>query len=211
MTCELCKSARSAERAPHFEKLSGSSDEELMVRFQKGCNSAFDELYRRYYARIAAYLTWRTGEGADEARDLANATFARIVEKNAKYDPVRGRFAPWLYRIARNTAVTASRRLPHLRSVGAFREWEACQQADIAADVELRQCINRLADQLKEVVELAFFAGLTDREAGEVLGIPAGTVASRKHRAIAELRNALLRPVRQRRPDEVLLMGTGGA
>ena len=58
-------------------------------------------------------------------------------------------------------------------------------------DLELRQGIGRLPAELREVVELTFFAGLTEREAGDVLCVPAGTVASRKHRAIAALRNSL--------------------
>lgn len=162
-----------------------------MVRFQSGCGLAFDELYGRYFARITAFLAWKTGAPIDEARELANDAFSRVIEKKATYNSSFGLFSPWLYRIARNTAASVFRRRPLSRNVGPFPR-EAAGGYDIGVDIELRQCIDRLAPELREVIEFTFFAGLTDREAGESLQIPAGTVASRKHRAIAALRNSFI-------------------
>jgi RNA polymerase sigma-70 factor, ECF subfamily len=188
--CSFCQSDHSAERELHRKALKDMRDEELIVRFQGGCSLAFDELYTRYFPRLVAYFNWRNGFSGGDAEDTANSAFVRVIQCKKEYHPNKGLFAPWLYRIAMNTAFTAYRRIRAFVSLALVPEPAGC---DELPEFALRKCVQGLPCELKAVIELTFFAGLTDREAGEALGIPAGTVASRKHRALTALKDQLSR------------------
>jgi RNA polymerase sigma-70 factor (ECF subfamily) len=66
--------------------------------------------------------------------------------------------------------------------------------SDHTGALDLRAAINTLPSDLRTVVVLRFYAGLDATEIGEALSVPAGTVRSRLHRALAQLHNRLLPP-----------------
>jgi RNA polymerase sigma-70 factor (ECF subfamily) len=63
--------------------------------------------------------------------------------------------------------------------------------SDHTGALDLRAAVNALPDELRGVVILRFYAGLDATEIGTALGIPAGTVRSRLHRALAQVRERL--------------------
>ena len=76
-------------------------DEELALAFQQGDDSAFAELYERYFAALTAYLARRLPNGTEhEAEDLAEAAFVEVARRKERFDPKRGSFRSWLYKIA---------------------------------------------------------------------------------------------------------------
>ncbi|HEX6122437.1 MAG TPA: sigma-70 family RNA polymerase sigma factor, partial [Ktedonobacterales bacterium] len=66
--------------------------------------------------------------------------------------------------------------------------------SDHTGALDLREAINELPSGLRSVVVLRYYAGMDATEASEVLGIPAGTVRSRLHRALLQLRVRLSPP-----------------
>jgi RNA polymerase sigma factor (sigma-70 family) len=66
--------------------------------------------------------------------------------------------------------------------------------SDHADALDLRAAVNALPDEVRTVVVLRFFAGLDATEIGSALGIPSGTVRSRLHRALLQLRQRLTAP-----------------
>ncbi len=143
----------------------------------------------RRYGRVA----WRAAFGVTGRRDLADEAaqdgLLRALDNLASYDDARP-FAPWLYRVVANAAVTAVERDVRARAVpvGALvavdaPTWEgadALQVAVIALPVDQR-----------EVVVLRYWADLGIGDIAAVLDVPAGTVASRLSRALSRLRAVL--------------------
>jgi RNA polymerase sigma factor (sigma-70 family) len=66
--------------------------------------------------------------------------------------------------------------------------------SDHTGALDLRAAVNTLPDELRGVVMLRFYAGLDATEIGSALGIPAGTVRSRLHRALTQMHERLVPP-----------------
>ncbi len=185
------------------------SDEELLARFCKGQTEAFGALVRRYERELYGYLRRYLGD-ASLAEDVFQNTFLQVYVKSGHYEtgrPVR----PWLYTIATNQAIDALRRngrhqalsLDQQRdeteggepnSLTAALECPSPGPLDLAQGEERRQqiraCVDRLPDFLRQVVILAYYQGLKYREVADILGIPVGTVKSRLHAALQKLQEA---------------------
>src|SRR5213082_1024952 len=84
------------------------TDEELLAEFQQGDAGAFEHLLRRHRRPVYTFFVRMLGDRA-RAEDLAQETFLRIVKGSAGWEH-RARFQTWLYTVARNLCVDASRR-----------------------------------------------------------------------------------------------------
>lgn len=120
------------------------------------------------------------------AADATQQTFLKAWRAAERFDPAR-EFAPWIYAIARRTAIDMSRKrraVPseHVDGVsteaGLDRTWEV---------FEVRTALDKLPDPERVVVQMSHLEGLTHVEIASRLGIPVGTVKSRSHRAHRKL------------------------
>jgi RNA polymerase sigma-70 factor, ECF subfamily len=179
----------------------GDKTEKLVKRAQSGDRSAFDDLVRRYRARIYALTLHLTGSRS-EADDITQDVFTRAYQQLHTFAG-RSEFFTWLYRIAVNRALNARRDTARRRTSGLD---DPRVQAAVAVDAygdprraaELRQtyarlvaALDRLSPTLRSTVVLVALQGLSHDEAAAVLGCPAGTVAWRIHEARNQLRAAL--------------------
>jgi len=184
------------------------SDEELLTRLQAGQADLFGELVRRYERELYGYLRRYLGRD-DLAEDVFQNTFLAVFRKIHHYQP--GRAArPWLYTIATNQAIDATRRRSRRVDARAdailpggvgdedggrplleiLRDPDAgpVAQAELAELRGLvREAVDELPDLLRQVILLAYFQGLRYQEIAEALDIPLGTVKSRLHAAVAKL------------------------
>ncbi|HEY2744063.1 MAG TPA: sigma-70 family RNA polymerase sigma factor [Polyangia bacterium] len=180
---------------------SGDKTERLVKRAQAGDRGAFDDLVRRYRARIYALTLHLTGSRA-EADDITQDVFTRAYQQLATFAG-RSEFFTWLYRIAVNRALNARRDTARRRTSGLD---DPRVQAAVAVDAygdprraaELRQtyarlvgALDRLSPTLRSTVVLVSLQGLSHDEAAAVLGCPSGTVAWRIHEARNQLRASL--------------------
>jgi RNA polymerase sigma-70 factor, ECF subfamily len=159
----------------------------------------FATLFDRYYLDIHAYAARRLGP--DLADDTASETFVVAFARRARYDMAHADARPWLYGIASNLIAqhhrAEQRRYRALARCGLDDISEG--HADEAADrVDAQARRGHLAHALagisaadRDVLLLVAWAGLASDEAGQALGIPAGTVRSRLHRARKQIRAAL--------------------
>ncbi len=166
-----------------------ASDEELMRGVGQGDERALASLVERYAARIHAFLTRVTGD-RDDADDLLQDTWMRVARGARGFDAAR-RVRPWLYGIATNLARDLHRR----RAVRVRAVEHGNVGADEAATVfrpvdriDMRERLAQLPERLREVLVLRYFDGLDEAEMADALGIPRGTVKSRLHGALRELR-----------------------
>ncbi|MCG9129563.1 sigma-70 family RNA polymerase sigma factor, partial [Candidatus Poribacteria bacterium] len=76
-------------------------DDELMQRFQKGDEDAFNLLVRRHQKPLINFIARYTGD-KDNAEDLAQETFIRMFKAANRYKSGRAQFKTWMYFIAKN-------------------------------------------------------------------------------------------------------------
>ncbi|MEW6279524.1 MAG: sigma-70 family RNA polymerase sigma factor [Candidatus Eremiobacterota bacterium] len=164
-------------------------DDRLVRAHLQGDRRAFEQLYQRHGRGIYAYLRL---EAASAAEDLLQETFARLLRVLPSYRP-EGRFAAYLYRIARNLVMDWHRRgrrqLPWDQA-GAERLRDPASPPDrLAADrEEAHRLLRALPPEQREVVVLREFLELPFADIARLTGAPLGTVLARMHRALDRLR-----------------------
>jgi RNA polymerase sigma-70 factor, ECF subfamily len=171
--------------------IGSATDEVLARRAAAGQHEAFDELVRRHRTRVHA-LALRICRNADDAEDALQETFISAYRALPTFGS-RARVSTWLYRIATNKCYDVlARRRPTADADGLP---EPADPRDPFAHSERRQLLARALDalpgQFREAALLCDVCGLTPAEAGEVAGVPEGTMKSRSFRARALLAAAL--------------------
>lgn len=176
------------------------SDENLMKRVCARDVDAFRVLYSRYESRIYNFAS-RYCEDRVLAEDLLQETFWRVWQGARTFDPARGEFRRWIYRVALNAARSEFSRKRHTQELpleGSFPE-AACPAEDRVGHLHREQSANRVAEALaglspvlREVVVLRCMEGLKFREIAASTGASVGTLKSRFHRAVNDLRRRLL-------------------
>jgi RNA polymerase sigma-70 factor (ECF subfamily) len=171
-------------------------DAELVIRLQRRDPQALAELYDRY-GRLAYSLIVRVVRDGAIAEDLVQETFLRVWNRAQGFDAQRGALGPWLLAVARNRAID------YLRSAGGRErnaiELEEVDHPSLHTDMErdilasdkaraIRAALNKLAPNYREVIELAYFEGLTQTEMAERMGQPLGTVKTWVRSALKNLR-----------------------
>jgi RNA polymerase sigma-70 factor (ECF subfamily) len=171
------------------------SDNELARQAAAGDDRAFSELVRRHKDALYRLLRRYTGDPED-AYEAAHEAFIAAWGALGRYDPGRP-FGAWLRTIAINKARDRGRRARVRRLLFGgkpFEESGAMDAADPAVPADetlveaqrardLDKAIAALPPQLKEPLLLMAFEGLTQREAGALLGVSAKTVETRVYRA----------------------------
>jgi RNA polymerase sigma-70 factor (ECF subfamily) len=164
------------------------SDEDLMTAVASGDETALAALIDRYAASVHAYLLRHSGN-RDDADDLLQETWVRVARSAKRFDTAR-RFRSWLYGIATNLARDLFRR--RMTRERALRDLAAHPSAASSANSvecgELRERIAELPENMRAVLLLRYYEGMSEAEMAEILDIPRGTIKSRLHAALRRLR-----------------------
>ncbi len=180
------------------------TDEQLVELALDGDEEAFGILVRRYQRRLTAFLSQLVGD-LELARELSQEAFVRAWSALSRFNP-KYRFSTWLFRIAHNLGIDQLRRR-RLKTVSLYRtDAEGDEVEVVAPDTEkdplghlenhalaseLRQVIDELRPEYRELVLLRHFAGLSYQEIADFKEMPLGTVKNKLFRAHSVLRNAL--------------------
>ena len=171
------------------------TDEQAVLRCQDGEREAFRHLVERYQDVLFGTAVLMTGNRAQAEEHVQEAFLAawRGIHGFHSERPVK----PWLMRILVNTVVSQRRRRA-VSTVSLEYESEAEDAARPADEIEaqherlaIRQALAGLNPDQRQVVVLRFFAGLTVPQLAEAIGVREGTVKSRLHRALGQLRDQL--------------------
>ena len=165
------------------------TDQALGVRLARRDESALEDAYAVYGPSLLIYL--RRFVGPDEAEDVLQRTFLDVWRSAERYDP-RQRFSSWLFTIAHHRAVdTIRKRRDNVVDVETARGLmgeDGRETAQRYADAaEVRAALGRLPDHERRVLELAYYADLTQREIATRLDVPIGTVKARASRGTHHL------------------------
>lgn len=174
----------------------GPSDRFLVWRLQRGDRQACRELIRRHHEGVYGYLR-RLGADVSLAEDLTQETYARAWSRIGALRESAS-LRSWLLTIARNEFFQWMRvKRPEIGPYAPVPDRAADDPGAEEAlalserDLALRRAVARLEPDLEEAVALHYFQDLSFAEVATVLGVPAGTVKSRIHRALGCLRALL--------------------
>lgn len=183
-----------------YERL---DDEELMERLLYRDLGAFRALYDRYGDMVYS-TALRILRDVHLAQDMVQEIFLRLWRKPESYVVQRGRFTTWLTSVTRNRAVdeirSRQRRYRHETASPEQQERElpAADRSDPALTTEMadqrRMILAALAElpaEQRQVIEMAYYGGLTQLEIAERLSQPLGTVKTRIRLGMQKLRVAL--------------------
>ncbi len=176
------------------------NDKGLVLRLKNRDPEAMAELYDRY-GRLTYSLVLRMVRNQALAEDLVQETFLRVWNRVQAFDHEKGSIGTWLIAVARNRAID------HLRSPVGRRthlddEFEESEHPSLFANLEaeilsadearrLRDAVSKLTPNQRQVIELAYFEGLSQSEMAERLGQPLGTVKTWVRGGLQKLRDEM--------------------
>ena len=171
------------------------SDVELLARVGERDREAFEILYGRYVRSVFGLALRRLGDRAT-AEDAVQEAFTAIWRSASTYRPERGAAGGWIYTVARNAIVdrlrrngpTADAELPELASTEPGPAQQA-EDSDVAFRVH--RALEELQPREREVIELAYWSGMSQSEVAEYLHLPLGTVKPRTRSGLARLATVL--------------------
>ena len=180
----------------------GLSDEQLMTNLDgPDVEVTLSELYERYSRTVYGVGLNILGDRST-AEELVQDVFLKMWRSSRTFDSSRSSFSTWLYRVTRSAAIDLYRKRAHKVSQIPDGETHLLTARDSSAGPQevvdeswLSWRVSRALEVLdaphREVIELAYFGGISQREISERTGMPLGTVKSRTASAFKSLRGEL--------------------
>lgn len=174
---------------------------ELVQGAQQGEELAIAELYVRFYDRVYRYLLVAF-KNPDDAQEVSQDVFVRVMSQIDRYDPRRGKFRDWLFTMVRNLAIDHLRKGAHATTVDpgdmpshaaplARRASTLLDRLD--PDSGVRTLIEALPATQRRAVTLRFVFQLSTVEIAEVVGSTPGAVRQLEYRALKALAGGIPR------------------
>ena len=158
---------------------------------------AFAELFAYYAPRVKGYLM-RLGSSDGQAEEVTQESMLAVWNKAHMFDAKKAAVSTWLFTIARNRRVDIlrSQKYPELDANDPALIGDAPAQPDeevieAREGEEVREALQKLPTEQKELVRLAFYNGWSHAKIAEQSNLPLGTVKSRLRLAFSRLRDAL--------------------
>lgn len=181
------------------------SDEELIVQYLHGNETCLRMLINRHKSRIFTSI-YLLVKDRSLAEDIFQDTFVKVINtlKKGHYQE-EGKFLQWVMRIARNLVIDHFRKLSKLPTISdpdgndvfsslSFadenREDELMREQ---TDDRVRQLIQQLPEEQKEVLILRHYANLSFKEIAELTGVSINTALGRMRYALTNMRKLIVK------------------
>ncbi|CAN5168314.1 sigma-70 family RNA polymerase sigma factor [soil metagenome] len=173
------------------------TESELVGALAQGDKQAFSYLYDNYAPAMMGII-FKMVEDKELAEDILQEAFIKVWNNFASYDASKGRLFTWMVNLVKNLTIDT------LRSKG-FKNQKKIQGneesvtsiRDQSGGIEkfdsmgIRKQLANLNEDQKNIIDMAYFGGLTQDEISKQLAIPLGTVKTRTRSAILQLRKLL--------------------
>lgn len=177
-------------------------DGQLLQAMARGDQDALLALHKRY-VNLVYSMAWRVLQDVGLAEEVTQDIFLKLWHKGHQFDPARGRFSSWLLSVTRFASIDRLRRegrRPRQAEVATGDQDESIAlERLLPTDHEawergqhLRMLLAQLPAEQRQMIELAYFGGLTHAELAEQLGLPLGTVKGRLRLGLEKLRSLWL-------------------
>lgn len=171
-----------------------------MDRVRGGEVEAFEVVFDRHSA-VAYSLAYRVCGRPAMAEDAVQEAFISLWRARDRYDPERGNVRAWVLSAVRNRSLDALRRERAKAGRDVFDDSSADRvpsPESTELEVERRDegqrisvALDKLPSEQRQVIELAYFGGLTHNEIATSLSLPPGTVKGRMRLGLARMRESL--------------------
>ena len=184
--------------------LSGDSEDHVFVdMILRGQVDGMEKLYDKY-SNVLNGMLYKIVHDKIEAEDLLQEVFVQVWDRIESYENSRGSVFNWLVTIARNKAIDRIR-----SKIYKTRVRESTELNDIHFEIDddepdplensiimdrakiVRDALKQIPDEQKEVIEIAYFQGMSQSEIAEQLQLPLGTVKSRMRQGMMKIRELL--------------------
>ncbi len=165
-------------------------------KFNKDCLGGdlkkFGGLYELYIDKIYKFIYFKTHH-KETAEDIVSQTFFKALSNIKSFDPSKGKFSSWLYRIARNCVIDYYR--TKRTEVDIYDIWDLADRQDVKRDTELKdklgqveKYLGKMTDQQRDVILMRTWGDMSYREIAEIVGKSEDNCKMIFSRAINKLR-----------------------
>lgn len=169
-------------------------DETEIIAAVKDGGDRFGELVGRYHAGLIIHCERLVGN-RQEAEDVAQEAFVRAYTRLDRFDPAKGRFSTWLYKIATNLAIDYLRkhtRRVEVEDIEAIAELTMPLHLEAEARREIRTAVLALVPpEYRQVIEAYYWEGKSYQQIADERQVPINTVRTWIRRAKAQLKEKL--------------------
>ena len=152
----------------------------------------FGELYKTHIDKIYRFVYFKTHH-KQTAEDIVSQTFFKALQNIKDFDPGKGKFSSWLYRIARNLVIDHYR--TRKSEIDIYDIWDLADTQDIKRDAELKDKLKQVEKYLKimpgeqrDVILMRVWGGMYYKEIAEIIGKSEDNCKMIFSRAINKLR-----------------------
>jgi RNA polymerase sigma-70 factor (ECF subfamily) len=173
-----------------------TSLEELAQRTVDGDKDAFGDIYGTLLDPMYRFLYWNL-DSREDAEDLTEEVFLRCLVNIEAYNPKRGSFKTWAFRIAHNALIDHHRRrirrpqdeLKEDMINGAMPVAERLVEGDKVR--ALRSALSDLNPTQRQVIVMKYYAEMSNAEVAQALGRSVGAINAIQHRALRRMGKTL--------------------
>lgn len=183
-----------------FRNNKARTDEELMLRIERGEQSAFNDLYQRYAQNMLYYFMRMLKKDKEKAEDFVHDLFAKIIKNPSAFDATRS-FKTWFYSVANNMCKNEYKKMQVREGIhNGLDESFAIASTNIPLDVQVHEkqfeeslilALHNLDEKHRETFTLRHFEEMSIKEIAVVTNKSEGTVKSRLFYATKKLAEIL--------------------
>jgi RNA polymerase sigma-70 factor, ECF subfamily len=177
-----------------------SEAKNLLTQIAQGDRQALSQLYDRY-SRIIYAIAWKSLNSVEDCEEVVLDVFAQVWKIADRFDANKGSIEQWLFTLARSRILDRLRKLQRLNKVvtAAIADGKEIEFATTSVDpleaveiAERRQqvlvALERIPPEQREVIEMAYYQGLTHVEIATATGLSLGTVKTRLRLGLSKLK-----------------------
>lgn len=168
-------------------------EEQIITRVRSGDADNYADLVERYWIGLVIYCERLVGDRM-EAEDIAQKSFIKAYEKLHAFNPKKGRFSTWLYKIAANEAIDVLRKNKKVILSDTVEDTEPVMPDFLSEELlrEVRDAVLALVPpEHRRAVEAYYWEGKSCQAIADEMQVPLNTVKSWLRRAKIQLRKAL--------------------
>jgi RNA polymerase sigma-70 factor, ECF subfamily len=162
-------------------------EQQLMASYQNGDKSALDSLYQMMKQPLYSFI-FRYTRDEQFSIDIVQDTFMKLQDHKERFDPEKGRLKSYLFQIAYRLMINKLNRRKRMRSLLPFLVPQPKAEMHGIDRMTVRDAVSKLPDIDRAVVLLFYYHDASQAEIAHILEIPLGTVKSRLHRAMKQLK-----------------------